>query len=67
MKGECKKGKDCDFWHPQPCKFIKDGGTCKYGKDCQFVHPPKDKKRKDSPKADKDKKGKAHIFMQLNQ
>ena len=66
MKGECKKGKDCDFWHPQQCKFIKDGGTCKYGKDCQFVHPPK-AKRKDSPKADKDKKGKVHIFMQLNQ
>jgi hypothetical protein len=37
MKGQCTKGKECEFAHPPACKYFKSG-SCKLGKDCKFAH-----------------------------
>ena len=38
MKGECTKGKDCQYWHPPPCRYHK-AGYCSQGSKCIFMHP----------------------------
>ncbi len=37
MRGKCKKGDECNYWHPKPCKFYHSG-TCTEGKKCSFLH-----------------------------
>ena len=41
LRGKCRNGQQCDFFHPRPCKFHQQG-TCTAGKDCNFYHikPP---------------------------
>ena len=48
MKDKCTKGKQCNYWHPRPCR---DGKKCKLGKECVFYHPPKAAAAKDSDKS----------------
>ena len=33
----CKQG-NCDFRHPKPCKFEKNGDTCTWGQNCLYLH-----------------------------
>lgn len=40
LKGECNKGKACDFWHIPVCSFYSQG-SCRSGKQCIFVHDAK--------------------------
>ena len=40
LKGDCKKGKDCDMKHNPTCNFWKKDGTCKFGDQC--THPHRD-------------------------
>ena len=49
MKDKCTKGKQCNYWHPKPCR---DGKKCKLGKECVFYHPPKAAAAKDSDKSE---------------
>ena len=37
MKGNCNKGKDCEFHHPPKCKFFSSG-KCTQGNKCKFFH-----------------------------
>ena len=39
VKGSCKRGRTCDFWHPDICKLFSDRQACKHGLECEFLHP----------------------------
>ncbi len=56
LKGICKLGDKCDYWHTSPCVHYKRG-TCEAGKNCIFLHNAE--KRSDSRSSAKSKgKGK---------
>jgi hypothetical protein len=56
IKGTCKLGDKCDYWHTSPCMHYKRG-TCEAGKNCIFLHNAE--KRSDSRNSAKSKgKGK---------
>ena len=54
MKGECTRGKECDFWHPPKCKHFK-AGACSLGKECCFVHTESTKSNSGTDAASKTK------------
>ena len=37
-RGKCKKGNECDMWHPPPCRLFEQG-KCLLGRKCSFLHP----------------------------
>ena len=38
IKGICKNGDKCNYYHVPICKFFKKGKESKAGKECRFLH-----------------------------
>jgi hypothetical protein len=61
LKGTCKLGDKCDYWHTPPCIHYKRG-TCDAGKHCIYLHNAEKKgkgkgKGKDGRSSSKGSKG----------
>ena len=62
MKGMCKKGDSCDFYHPPDCENHKRG-KCTKGDNCKYRHldgaaAASSSSGASTPRSDKKKKGK---------
>ena len=63
LRGECNRGKNCEYFHPQPCTHF-NAGSCKLGEECEFAHFTAEPKEKAKAKT-KAKVGAPAVLMTL--